>query len=206
MTSRVRRVALFVGIFIGAAISCAQDPTQTLTVTTRLVVLDATVLDKAGHIVTQPLGRDDFQIEENKRPQTVYSFESSAEHTSAIASGDAEKSPILIFVLDELNDSYEGGKSVGGNEMQQLGDETYERNELTAFVKTQPEKLNAPTEVLELTHHGYRIVVQPTQDRSLLLERLKKHNPGLGSPYRDYLEETAGDYTLSRASMQAITR
>ena len=188
-----------------------QEPTtppETLHVTTQLVVLDATVLDKQGHIVTQALGRDDFLIEENKKPQAVYSFESTGDHTAAAASGDKEKSPELIFVLDELNYAYHGDHRPSWNVMEQLDQYTYERTELLAFLKAQPETLQEETEVLVLTHHGYRILVQPTRDRAVLLERVGKHNPGLGTPWRDFLEETGGggarDLTLTKDSLQAI--
>ena len=103
-----RIVLVWVGA-CGRGMVGAQAPKQDepLRVTTQLVVLDATVLDKAGHVVTQPLTRDDFLIEENKKPQEIYSFESAAEHSAAAASGEAEKSPKLIFVLDELNYAYQ---------------------------------------------------------------------------------------------------
>jgi VWFA-related protein len=209
--SRTRWGVLLVGAMLAVRVVAAQDATDTLTVTTRLVVLDATVLDKAGHIVAQPLGRDDFLIEEDKKQQSIYSFESSEEHAVAMARGDAEKSPMLIFVLDELNYAYNPVHTDVWNTTQQLANETYERNELTNWTKTQPEVLREPTEVLALTHHGYVTVVQPTRDRSLLQEKVKKYDPGLGSPFRDYLEETGGsqgtgaaDHTLGKASMQAV--
>ncbi|HXC96778.1 MAG TPA: hypothetical protein VNU92_13845 [Edaphobacter sp.] len=72
----------------GTAFAVTQAPaqqTEVLYVTTQLVVLDATVLDKEGKIVTLALGRDDFQIEENKKPQAIYSFEAVDEHTIAAA-------------------------------------------------------------------------------------------------------------------------
>jgi VWFA-related protein len=199
----------------GAAVAVAQVPApqpDVLHVTTQLVVLDATVLDKEGHIVTQALSRDDFLIEENKKPQAVYSFESTGEHTAAAASGDKEKSPELIFVLDELNYSYDAGNSLSWNIMEQFNQYTYERTELLGYLRTQPEKLQEETEVLVLTHHGYRILVQPTRDRAVLLERVGKHDPGLGSPQHDFIEETGGisisrgarDFTLTKDSLQAI--
>ena len=58
-------------------------PPDVVNITTQLVVLDATVLDKAAHLVTQPLTRDDFLIEENKKPQEIYSFEGASEHQAA---------------------------------------------------------------------------------------------------------------------------
>jgi VWFA-related protein len=195
----------------GTAVAVAQAPApqpDVLHVTTQLVVLDATVLDKEGHIVTQALGRDDFLIEENKKPQAVYSFESAGEHTAAAASGDKEKSPELIFVLDELNYAYHVNQQPAWNVMEQFNQYTYERKELLAYLQAQPETLQEETEVLVLTHHGYRILVQPTRDRGVLLERVGKHDPGLGSPWRDFIEETGAggvpDFTLTKDSLEAI--
>ena len=176
------------------------NPADTLHVATQLVVLDATVLDKEGHIVTQALGRDDFLIEENKKPQVVYSFESAGEHTAGVASGDKEKSPKLIFVLDELNYAYHSNQQPAWNVMEQLDQYTYERTELLAYLKAQPETLQEETEVLVLTHHGYRILVQPTRDRAVVLGRVERHDPHLGTPWRDYLDTGM----LTKDSLQAI--
>ena len=206
-----RGIALFcLGCGTGVVVAQAPAPPEVLRVSSQLVVLDATVLDKAGHVVTQSLGRDDFLIEENKKPQEIYSFESAAEHVAAAASGNAEKSPKLIFVLDELNYAYQPFGGSSWNVMEQLNQYVYERQELLAYLQTQPETLQEPAEVLSLTHHGYRVLVAPTRDRSILLDRVGKHDPGLGSPFRDYLEETGGgsrmshDYTLTRDSLGAL--
>jgi VWFA-related protein len=189
---------------------CAQDAPLKLTVTTRLVVLDATVLDKEGRVVTQPLGRDDFKIEEDKKPQAIYSFESANEHEAAMASGDAEKAPTVIFVLDDLDYAYNAVLTDTQNTMLQAGNEDYERKELIAFLEQQPATLKESTEVLALSHHGFQIVAQPTRDRGAVVQRVRRHNPGLGSAFRDYLEESGGnsrmsaDHTTTRASMGAI--
>jgi VWFA-related protein len=206
-----RGIALLCCLVYATGVVAAQEPTtppETLHVTTQLVVLDATVLDKEGHVVTQALGRDDFLIEENKRPQAVYSFESAGEHTAAAASGDKEKSPELIFVLDELNYAYDPREQPAGNVMKQFDQYYYERTELLAYLKAQPEKLQEETEVLVLTHHGYRILVQPTRDRAVVLGRVERHDPHLGTPWRDFIEETgaggARDFTLTKDSLQTI--
>jgi VWFA-related protein len=190
----------------GTGVMAAQEstsPADTLHVTTQLVVLDATVLDKEGHVVTQALGRDDFLIEENKKPQAVYTFESASEHTAAAASGDKEKSPELIFVLDELNYAYDSRISPSDNIMEQFNQYTFERTELLAYLHAQPEALQEETEVLVLTHHGYRILVQPTRDRAVVFGRVERHDPHLGTPARDVIEEST-DRTLTRDSLQAM--
>ena len=146
---------------VGAQVQ--ETPVPTLNVTSQLVVLDATVLDKAGHVVSQPLTRDDFLIEENKKPQEIYSFESASEHVTAAASGDAKKSPLLIFVLDEVDYPYQLAHTSSWNTIEQLNEEKYERDELIGYLQAQPETLKESTEVLILTHHGYRILVQPTR-------------------------------------------
>ena len=52
----------------------------TLRVTSTLVFLDVTVLDKKNRPVVTGLTRDDFTITEDKKPQTIFSFEAPQEH------------------------------------------------------------------------------------------------------------------------------
>ncbi|HZL28933.1 MAG TPA: VWA domain-containing protein [Acidobacteriaceae bacterium] len=207
MSFRKRSAQVGLVVWCALEVACAQQapqdappqtglPTETLHTGTQLVVLDATVLDKAGKVVTQQLGRDDFLIEENKRPQEIRSFESAADHASPVTGGDVQKMPLSIFVLDELNPT---NLSVVG----EMGDLVYERFELLAYLRAQPAELNGLTEVLVLTHHGYRILVQPTRDRDIVADRVNRHDPGLGSPSRDALEE-GQDFMLTRDSMQAM--
>src|ERR1700753_112817 len=84
------------------------DTTPTLRLTTSLVILDVTVLDKNGHPVTNGLTKDDFSITDEKQPQKILSFEAPQEHVSM---GEDEtgssKAPMTILVLDQLNDSVE---------------------------------------------------------------------------------------------------
>jgi hypothetical protein len=55
----------------------ASEPSNvpTIQVTSRLVFLDVTVLDKDGNPVVKGLSKDDFTITENKKPQRIFSFE-----------------------------------------------------------------------------------------------------------------------------------
>ena len=184
------------------------DP-STLSVSTQLVVLDATVLDHQGRIVNQPLTRDDFQVTEDKTPQKIYYFESAIEHATESSAGDPKKAPLLIAVLDELNFRYQTALDPTRNMLLQFGDEAFERKELAAFLGTQPAQLLNPTEILVLTHHGYQVLAQPTLDRDAVLDKLKRHNPAIPEPYRDYLEDTGGfsqnaDHTLVIKSLEAI--
>jgi VWFA-related protein len=192
------------------AFAVAQEPdpghgTQTLHTGTQLVILDATVYDKHHNIVTTPLTREDFAVTENKVPQDIRYFETEADHQAAAAKGDA---PLLIAILDELNFSYNPVISDVANLMNQTNDYAYERAELLKWVKAQPPQLHGPMEILALTHHGYIVVQQTTRDRDKLADRLAHRDPGLGSPFRDFIEETgyggSADYTLTKDTLQAL--
>lgn len=209
---RLQRLCLWLELGLVVTVSAiAQNPNsdqiETLHTTTQLVVLDATVVDKQGHIVTAPLTREDFEVQEDHRPQVIRYFESAAEHDAAIRRGSPDAAPLLIVVLDEVNFPFpfSGAGSNADNIEQQFDDYEYERSELMLYLKAQPAQLTEPMEVLALTHHGYLIVQQPTHDRDLLIDRVKRRDPGLGSPYRDFLEEYVyGDRTLSKISLQAM--
>jgi VWFA-related protein len=195
----------------GAATASEQnEPVETLHTGTQLVVLDATVFDRQGRLVTKVLHRDDFVIEEDKRPQVIRTFEAPAEHVATGEGRGNEKAPRTIFVLDELNFHYQPVISDVANMMNQMNQQVYLRSELVRFLKEQPSQLYTPTEVLELTHHGYKVLIPSTRNRDEAIARVKAHNPGLGSPFRDYLEETGGAHqigaerTLTKGSMAAL--
>src|SRR5271163_1784037 len=81
-----------------------QAPTDvpTIRVTSSLVFLDVTVLDKKGQPVASGLTKDDFTITEDKKPQRIFSFEAAETHTMSANSGDENpdgKAPVTIFVL-----------------------------------------------------------------------------------------------------------
>ena len=82
----------------------------TIRVTSRLVFLDVTVLDKKGHLVVKDLTKDDFAITEEKKPQPISSFEAPAAHvadTNAADDNPAGEAPLTILVLDLLNSRFE---------------------------------------------------------------------------------------------------
>ena len=89
-----------------------QEP-ETLQVTSRLVVLDVVVLDRAGKPVTN-LDQSKFSIYEDKAPQTIKNFDPPTGH--AMPRGSASEAvvhsaadlpkigtaPVNILVFDEL--------------------------------------------------------------------------------------------------------
>lgn len=208
---RIAARVVSLGLCIAAGHGWAQDSaapqtdgqTQTLHTTTQLVVLDATVFDKQGHLITVPLTRDDFDIQEDRKPQAIRYFESAAEHVAQLGNREPGKAPLLIAVLDELNFAYNPGASNAANIQQQAADYFFMRKELADFLESQPAQMDEPMEVLALTHHGFLVLAQPTNQRDTLIARVRQRDPGLGSPYRDYLEESP-DATLTKDSLQAM--
>ena len=75
----LRPLRVFTTVFL-IVISCAfvlaqSSDVPTIGVTSGLVFLDVTVLDKKGRPVVKGLTKDDFLITEDKKPQRVFSFE-----------------------------------------------------------------------------------------------------------------------------------
>src|ERR1700733_16273182 len=60
----------------------------TLQVTSTLVFLDVTVLDKQRHPVTTGLTKDDFTITEDKKQERIFSFEAPESHVMGANAGD----------------------------------------------------------------------------------------------------------------------
>ena len=140
--------------------STASD-TPTLRVTSTLVFLDVTVLDKKGRPVTSGLTRNDFTITEDKKPETIFSFEAPQEHHLPAAARDENpegKSPTTILVLDLLNSTFE--------------DFAYIRWSTRQFLLSQPENLPAPAEMLVVGDESLEMIQGFTRSRSDLLYAL----------------------------------
>ncbi len=136
-----------------------QDNTETtpaLRLTTSLVILDVTVLDKNRHPVTTGLTKDDFSITEEKQPQKIFSFEAPQEHVPV---GNDEsglsKAPTTILVLDQLNDS--------------VDEFTLLQKAAHDYLATQPAVLPAPAEVLVATNTSLEMVQGYTRNRDDLI-------------------------------------
>src|ERR1700722_764606 len=70
----------------------------------RMIFLDATVLDKAGHPVVQGLTRNDFVVTDGNKSQPILSFEEPIPRGRD--AGMATRSRIVL-VLDFLNSSFQ---------------------------------------------------------------------------------------------------
>ena len=142
-------------------------------VTSALVFLDVTVLDKKGHPVVSGLTKDDFTITEDKEPQPIFSFEAPETHVIAPSAGDSNpdgKAPVTILVLDLLNSSFQ--------------DFAYIRYEVGQFLKAQPPQLADPTELIVIDNKSLEMLQSYTRSRADLLNALN-HLPAT-LPYKNF--------------------
>ena len=159
---------------IQGSIARAQQPSSnapTIRVTSRLVFLDVTVLDKKGRPVVKGLTKDDFAITDNKKPQRIFSFEAPEIHVvDANATDDdrAGNAPVTIFVLDLLNSSFD--------------DFGYIRYMVRRYLAAQPEQLNSPAELMVLGNKSLEMVQGYTRNKADLLYALA-HVPA-ALPYK----------------------
>lgn len=147
----------------------------TLSVTSRLVVLDVVVLDRNGKPVTN-LDRSQFTITEDKTPQTIRNFDPPSTH--AMPSGGAAdlvnsvadlpkigQAPVDILVLDEVDTPFH-----------QLA---YAREMLQKYLKAQPAVLPVPTLFVAAGYTRMIVLHDYTQSRADLLESVQKHTADL---------------------------
>src|ERR1700721_1500062 len=109
----------------------APQNAPTIRVTSRLVFLDVTVVDKKGRPVVKGLTKDDFTITDDKKPQRIFSFEAPDVHVidaNATDDNPAGNAPVTIFVLDLLNSKFE--------------DFAYIRYMVRNYLSAQPAQLN----------------------------------------------------------------
>jgi len=146
-------------------------------VSTRIVVLDVTVRDKKGNLVTG-LSKDDFAVTEDGVPQTIRSFEPTEQHRmpapatpgAAVVTSTADlkklgDAPVTILVLDELNTPW--------------SDMSYVRQALEKYLAAQPPVMTEPTELLFVGSGKFAVIQEFTQDRAAMQAAFKKHFPGL---------------------------
>jgi VWFA-related protein len=156
---------------VGEAGATGNPGTPTIQVTSRLVFLDVTVLDKKGRPVVKGLGKDDFTITEDKRPQSIFSFEAPQTHTISALAGDDNpdgKAPLTIFVLDLLNSSIE--------------DFAFIRYSVQKYLAAQPPLLSSPAEMMVIGNKSLELMQGPTRNREDLLYALDHLSPAI--PYK----------------------
>jgi VWFA-related protein len=146
------------------------DEQTVLRVTSRLVVVDVVVLDKAGHPVSN-LDRSQFEITENGVPQQITAFDPPSAHSMPAgnapivhSTADLEKigdAPVDILVLDELNNSF--------------SDAANARLQMLSFLHKQPEVLPMPTQLLAAGESRFQMLHDYTQSRDELLKSVEKH-------------------------------
>lgn len=141
----------------------APSTVPTINVTSSLVFLDVTVLDKKGRPVVRGLTKDDFTIKEDNKPQTIFSFETPGTHTRGTGAKDENphrEAPPTILVMDRLNSSSQ--------------DFAYIRYQVEQFLKAQPSRLASPTELLVLGDESLEMVQGLTRSRAQLLEAVQQ--------------------------------
>jgi VWFA-related protein len=165
-------IALFSGLLPAIHAQNVEHSASTIRVTTRLVLLDTSVLDAKGKPV-QGLTKQDFQVIEDGHPQEIVSFDSSQEHLLPAASYKKSvtldvmqphqfgHAPVNIFVLDEMNTHF--------------ADTSFALRSLRSYLEKQPELLPQPSALFTVTNSGFQLLQSYTVDRDLLLHALNAH-------------------------------
>lgn len=143
----------------------------TLKLSTQIVVLDVVVLDRQNRIVPKVLTRDDFQVFEDKTPQTIRSFEPPSAHAEppgveVHSAADLKRigdAPVTLLVLDELNTRFE--------------DSSFARQAMIKYLRAQPAVLGQPTVLLLVSNTRFQQLHDYTQNRDELIERIQHQPP-----------------------------
>lgn len=188
------RVMIFLSIIAVSKVRAQGQQTTpaapTIKVTSTLVFLDVTVLDKKGHPVVSGLTKDDFTITEDNIPQTIFSFEAPDAHVMNAGAEDENpngKAPATIIVMDLLNSSFE--------------DFAYIRYEVRQFLMAQPTVLASPTELLVLGNESLEMLQSFTRSRADLLDALE-HTP-VALPYK-HMHRNSFPWEMFGQSLDAL--
>jgi len=177
---------------VGEGSTTGNPGTPTIQVTSRLVFLDITVLDKKGRPVVNGLAKEDFSITEDKRPQTIFSFEAPQAHTIHEIAGDDTsdgKAPVTIFVLDLLNSSFE--------------DFAFIRYSVRKYLAAQPLLLSSPAEMMVIGNKSLELMQGPTRNKEDLLYALDHLPPVI--PYKWQADSFDGErFNQSLDALQQI--
>lgn len=164
-------------------VPASQTPVYTLHGSTRIVLTDVTVKDRAGHIV-HGLPESAFHIFDNKQPQTISSFE---EHNAAptainavpVSAANTYSNDFLKHLPPVLNIVVLDTTSLS------LPQQMYLAYEFNRFLKNLPS--NVPLAIYARTGDTAVLVQNFTADHKLLLAASEKVMPHLPPPGRDPL-------------------
>jgi VWFA-related protein len=154
---------------VGTQATRNPDGTYTIRRSSRLVILDVVVTDKAGNVVNG-LKRDDFHVTEVDQPQTILNFVEAGAHTvgpdmdiNSTADLDrlAPQAPVNILLLDEFNTRFE--------------DMAFARYSLKKLLEKQPDKLTTPTMLIAVSLTQFSVLQDYTQNKSALINALDHH-------------------------------
>jgi VWFA-related protein len=143
----------------------ASSSAPSFQVTSNLVYLDVTVLDKKGNPVVTGLTKDDFIITEDKQPRPIFSFEPPAplvlraDEPGQNADEDGStNAPATILLLDRLNSKFE--------------DYAFLRQSLRKYLTAQPDRLPAPVELMLLDNQSLELIQGYTRNTADLIDAL----------------------------------
>ncbi|MEI9978311.1 MAG: VWA domain-containing protein [Edaphobacter sp.] len=150
-------------------IAAQQPAVPTLSVSSRIVLLDVVVTDKQGRPVTD-LKQSDFAVYEDQLPQKISSFEAPSSHelptssTAAPINPDEPRSfgqsPVTVLVLDELNTHFE--------------DSSFAVRSVRQYLESRPALLAQPTMLLVVADNRFHMLQNFTRDRETLLKALRE--------------------------------
>jgi VWFA-related protein len=200
------RVVFLLSVLAGLSSSVKSQtasPTTTIRVTSDLVYLDVTVVDRKGNPVVTGLTKNDFTITEDGKPQRIFSFDTPTAGTETTASASpvarpetvqvpdrktAQKGPATILVLDLMNTPF--------------ANSAYARDSIRRYLAKQPERLASPTELMVLNNTALNIVQPYTHKRDDLLYALHRVPPE--TPYKVRQEWFDQNFAQSIEALQQI--
>lgn len=152
--------------------SPAQEATVTaFHISTRLVVLDVSVRDRAGRFVTG-LDKSQFVVTEGKAVQAIKYFEGPDQHMlpagQMIVHGSVDlrkigNAPVTLLVLDELNTPF--------------ADRAYAQGMMIKYLQKQAAIMPSPTLLVAAGDSHFTVLHDYTQSRDDLMDSVRHHFP-----------------------------
>lgn len=149
-----------------------------LRLNTRIVEVSVAVLDKKGHPVTD-LTRDDFQIFDSSRKQTLRSFT----RAGATEGATANAAPQSVATSTEFSNRSEAANKLTTSgtivffdaTSLQFNDLVYAREQFLKLIATMPP--SEPVGLYLRVGLGFHVLLEPTTDRTALTDSLNKWSP-----------------------------